>query len=368
MKKIGFLVVIIMLMALLTSAQAEVKAGSVSVTPFVGLYNFETNEYDFDNSFTMGLRAGYNFTRNLGIEGFFSFIPTETQVDPITKDDDVSLSWLGVEGLYHFFPTSNVVPFFAIGVGGIHYDSPNDNMNKLALDYGAGLKIFLPQKVSNLFFADDVAVRADIRHVIPMNETYNDFMATIGVTFSFGGEKKCADNDGDGVCDDLDKCSSTPAGRIVDHQGCPADSEKGGIVEDKDKRHAAPVVAVDDQKAPAKEKVTIALTVEFDTGKTIVREKYYDDIKRVADYMNGNPDSIAVIEGHTDNVGNEAYNKLLSEKRASNVGQYLIDKFGIDGKRITATGLGEKIPIAGNDTEEGRKKNRRVEAIIEMKK
>ncbi len=117
--------------------------------------------------------------------------------------------------------------------------------------------------------------------------------------------------------------------------------------------------------APMKEKVTIALNVEFDTDKAIVKDKYYNDIKRVANFMKKFPDTIAEIGGHTDNIASNAYNQKLSEKRANSVRQYIIDKFGIDGSRLTAKGYGENKPIASNDTEEGRQKNRRVEAVIE---
>jgi Outer membrane protein and related peptidoglycan-associated (lipo)proteins len=118
------------------------------------------------------------------------------------------------------------------------------------------------------------------------------------------------------------------------------------------------------EPAPAKEKVTITLNVQFDTNKAVVKEKYHDDVKRVADFMKEFPDTTAAIEGHTDNVASAAYNQKLSEKRANSVRQYIIDKFGIDGSRLTATGYGMTKPIASNDTEEGRQKNRRVQAVI----
>ena len=80
------------------------------------------------------------------------------------------------------------------------------------------------------------------------------------------------------------------------------------------------------------------------------------------------PDTNVVIEGHTDNVDvfkNPENNIKLSQARADSVRQYLIDKFSIDASRITAVGYGLARPIADNDTKEGRKKNRRVEAVIE---
>jgi OmpA-OmpF porin, OOP family len=119
---------------------------------------------------------------------------------------------------------------------------------------------------------------------------------------------------------------------------------------------------------PVREKVTIALNVEFDTAKAIVKEQYNDEIKKVADFMKEFPDANAVIEGHTDNVGKEAYNQKLSEARASSVRQYLIEKFGIDGARIKAVGYGLSKPIAGNDTQDGRQKNRRVVAVMEAER
>jgi OOP family OmpA-OmpF porin len=120
--------------------------------------------------------------------------------------------------------------------------------------------------------------------------------------------------------------------------------------------------------APVKEKVTITLNVQFDTNKAVIKEKYNDDIKRVADFMKEFPDTTAEIGGHTDNIASAAYNQKLSEKRANSVRQYLIDKFGIDGSRLTAVGYGLTKPAAGNDTEEGRQQNRRVEAVIKTVK
>jgi OmpA-OmpF porin, OOP family len=112
------------------------------------------------------------------------------------------------------------------------------------------------------------------------------------------------------------------------------------------------------------DEMIISLNVRFDTGKAVVKDKYNKDIKTVATFMKIDPGLKVVIEGHTDNVGNDAYNQKLSEERAQSVRQYLIDKFGIDGTRLKAVGYGESKPIAGNDTEEGRMKNRRVQALI----
>lgn len=119
---------------------------------------------------------------------------------------------------------------------------------------------------------------------------------------------------------------------------------------------------------PLLEKITIALNVEFDTAKAIVKKKYHNDIKKVAAFMKAYPGTMAVIEGYTDNVdkfNNPENNIKLSQARADSVRQYLIDNFGIDTSLITAVGYGPNKPIASNDTKKGRQKNRRVQAVIE---
>jgi len=134
----------------------------------------------------------------------------------------------------------------------------------------------------------------------------------------------------------------------------------------------APVeVAVPKAEKPVTEKIVIPLNIKFDTAKSDIKKKYDKDIKNVADFLKANPEATAVIEGHTDNVDihNEPErNMRLSQARADSVRQYLIDDFGIDASRISAVGYGPNKPIANNDTIEGRMKNRRVEAIIEMVK
>jgi OOP family OmpA-OmpF porin len=111
--------------------------------------------------------------------------------------------------------------------------------------------------------------------------------------------------------------------------------------------------------------VTIALNVEFDTDKAVVKEKYNSEINKVADFMKNYPKTTAVIEGHTDNVYTPEYNQKLSEARANSVRLYLINHFGVKASRLSSVGYGLSRPIASNNTEEGRQKNRRVQAVIE---
>jgi len=137
----------------------------------------------------------------------------------------------------------------------------------------------------------------------------------------------------------------------------PKPAVREEIVEVKPQAQEAPKVVV-------MEPVTIELNVQFATGKSNIQAKYYNEIKKVADYMTKYPETKAAIEGHTDNVGKEAANVKLSQNRANSVKNYLVSKFKIDSSRIKATGYGPKKSIASNSTKEGRQKNRRVTAVF----
>ncbi len=101
--------------------------------------------------------------------------------------------------------------------------------------------------------------------------------------------------------------------------------------------------------------------VQFDTGKATLTADSYARLDSVVEYMTHKPTARIEISGHTDNVGNAARNKKLSDQRARACRDYLVSK-GIDGARIETVGHGSDRPIASNDTEAGRQQNRRIEA------
>ncbi|MFB3924770.1 MAG: OmpA family protein [Syntrophales bacterium] len=111
----------------------------------------------------------------------------------------------------------------------------------------------------------------------------------------------------------------------------------------------------------------VTLNVLFDTNKAAVKTKYFNEIKKVADFMEKYPTATAVIEGHTDSVGKVAANVKLSQRRADAIKNILVEKYKIEESRIKAVGFGPKNPIADNKTAAGRQKNRRVEAVFEIR-
>ncbi len=100
---------------------------------------------------------------------------------------------------------------------------------------------------------------------------------------------------------------------------------------------------------------------EFDRSKLLTSAE--KELGRVYEYLNQNADLSITINGHTDAVGSADYNELLSAERARNVAQYLID-LGLAENRISWVGYGGARPVATNETELGRKQNRRVEFVI----
>ena len=103
--------------------------------------------------------------------------------------------------------------------------------------------------------------------------------------------------------------------------------------------------------------------VLFDTGKYTLRPLAREKLARLAGIVLAYPQLMLETEGHTDSVGGEEYNLKLSQQRAESVRDYLLSQ-GLAESQVSAKGMGEDLPIASNDTAQGRQQNRRVEVIV----
>ncbi len=101
----------------------------------------------------------------------------------------------------------------------------------------------------------------------------------------------------------------------------------------------------------------------FDSASANIKQEAVDNFTKVLDFIDGYPDRNIRIEGHTDSSGSDAFNLSLSQQRADAVKSLLVDH-GINSSRIEAIGMGESLPVANNNTEAGKAKNRRVDIII----
>ncbi len=180
------------------------------------------------------------------------------------------------------------------------------------------------------------------------------------------------DSDGDGVPDDIDKCPNKPGPAASN--GCPQDldSDGDGIPDSIDKCPNEPetINGFEDfdgcpDQGPSlivitKTQIEIKEQVFFETGSEKIKKQSYNLLNQVAAAIINHVGLGKVrIEGHTDDVGNDAANMKLSQRRADAVRRYLIAE-GVPQTRIEAIGYGETKPIASNQTTKGRELNRRV--------
>lgn len=170
----------------------------------------------------------------------------------------------------------------------------------------------------------------------------------------------CPDADGDGVPDKDDPCPNVN-GRF---EGCP-DSDGDGVGDHLDRCPSQPGPAATSGCPEVREEVRqrldyAARNVRFESGSAKLKEESYIILGEIAGILREYRDYNLVISGHTDNVGREDTNLVLSRKRASACRDYLTAT-GIKYDRISSAGYGQTLPIAPNNTSEGRRRNRRVE-------
>ena len=180
--------------------------------------------------------------------------------------------------------------------------------------------------------------------------------------------KGCPDTDGDGVVDKDDACPKV-AGPAA-NKGCPWPDTDGDGVLDKDdacptvkgpaSNNGCPVVPTVEVLAKLN---SYARTILFETGKSSFKKEAFDILKAMTTIFKEYPEADFVIAGHTDNVGSDKSNQLLSESRASAVRDYLISN-GINADRLTTVGFGESMPIDTNATKAGKANNRRTEITL----
>ncbi len=189
------------------------------------------------------------------------------------------------------------------------------------------------------------------------------------------------DSDGDGVPDSRDKCANTPINTKVDENGCPVindinnnndkDTDGDGIPDRIDRcpfsagpasNKGCPEVA-----AETKRRLKFATRgIYFQTAKSVIKPESYPMLDEITDIINQYPDYNLRLSGHTDDVGNDEYNRILSQNRVDQVKEYLISK-GIDPNRLEAIGYGKQKPIANNNSALGKALNRRVELELYLK-
>lgn len=175
----------------------------------------------------------------------------------------------------------------------------------------------------------------------------------------------CPDSDHDGIPDNLDKCPIIPG--FARYQGCPIpDSDGDGVNDEEDscvhvpglrRLHGCPEIITPEIKRVVD---SIAKKIFFESGSYRLKSVSYSPLDSLVRILKDNTSLRVSVEGHTDNVGSDSANQVLSEQRSRTIVEYLVSK-GISSTRLMAKGFGESAPIDDNNTKEGRAINRRVE-------
>jgi outer membrane protein OmpA-like peptidoglycan-associated protein len=137
------------------------------------------------------------------------------------------------------------------------------------------------------------------------------------------------------------------AGKYLDQQAAELDAIPGADVQRRDDSLL----------------INFSDAILFSTGKSALMPGAYDRLRAVATTLNNYPESLVIVKGHTDAVGEDALNQRLSEERSDRVRNLLIAE-GVSPSRVTAIGFGESMPVTTNASAEGRAQNRRVEIEI----
>lgn len=204
------------------------------------------------------------------------------------------------------------------------------------------------------------------------NDGIFDFLDGCPETYGPKENKGCPwpDTDNDGLLDKDDDCPYL-AGPIK-NKGCPfQDTDNDGVL-DKDDDCPNTAGPISNKGCPVIEKEVEEIlktafdNLEFETGKDVIKQASLPSLTELAEVLKKKSAWGLQISGHTDNVGDDQKNLILSKKRAEAVKAFMVSQ-GIDAARLSTLFFGETMPIATNDTPEGRQKNRRVEMKIIFK-
>lgn len=380
------------------------RTETVYINPFAAFQLFD-DDRDLSETGTFGVGVEYRFRPNWAIEAMYSRADADRKYVAGSSDFEE----IRVDGTYYFAGQDQAWnPYVSMGAGHadfgvndtISYRTAGTNHDETRVNVGTGVRYNI---------TDSLALRGDLREFHGIDESTFDTQVSLGISLAFNrtlssaapAPKRPADTDGDGVPDSRDQCPNTPAGATVDSTGCEPDADGDGVPDARDACPDTPRGAEVDSRgceldsdndgvvnsqdlcpdtatgaevdATGCEGITetidtFTIEVQFPINSAEINDAYDGEIRRVADFLRDNPETIVEIAGHSDNTGKASYNQFLSQRRAEAVAGRLTGPLGVDPAKVSATGYGEEEPIASNNTAAGRAENRRVEARIQVRR
>lgn len=327
--------------ATILASAAMAAHAEFTVSPMIGYQLFDNDLGLEDGTNEGSIALGYRVNPNVGLEARFG----QAEGD-ITGGGDARIQNTTLDAYYRFNASGKLQPYGLIGAGQARLKGGGGSFDTTIGNIAVGTFYQL---------TDNLALRGELRALQYIEESQQnnvDAIASVGVLYGFGGKTAAtsapvvlppvaaapADDDRDGVTNDLDKCPGTPTTVAVDANGCPK---------------------------VLTETVSKEIRVLFDTNKSDVKPAYNAEIEAVAKLMKEYPTAKVEVQGHTDSRGEAAANDTLSQDRANAVAAVLTNNYGIAADRVSAKGYGAAQPVADNKTVEGQTANRRVVAVAQ---
>ena len=331
---------------------------------------------DSDKNASSALAAGIGLGKFLTDKISLDFELDRTTLD-LSNEDELEQNTFGFMGRYHFNENSGFRPYVGLGLGWMTskmtgYDKDRNGIGSVALGINKAL-------------SDNINLRTEAKYRyensdknITGEDSYGDIVLGAGITYLIGEsnapstktqlveQQPQVDSDGDGVSDANDQCPNTPAGTEVDANGCgkvDGDDDNDGVANSMDACPNSKSGAVVGKDGCEVQVVIELQGVHFDTDKATLKPESVAILNAAVKTLGEHGTIMVEVAGHTDSTASEAYNQDLSERRAKVVFDYLVNH-GVSADRMTWKGYGELQPIATNDTEEGKARNRRTELNV----
>jgi outer membrane protein OmpA-like peptidoglycan-associated protein len=289
----------------------------------IGYNSFEQEESIIEDSDSWFGAIGYQIDESWSFE--------------LKYTDVAGIEHSSLTSMYRIFPKGEPTPFIKFGLG-LYKPQNNKLHTRTRTTSILGLGIAIPLSTSVEFA---MGIDAIYQHeFLPGKSSHVDASPYISFTYFMQNAKTKhvalppSDLDSDGVIDEKDLCKTTPAGSVVNQDGCSSHVE------------------------------SITLNINFKTNSAVLPDSAMQQIKTVADFMKEHQGTTVALEGHTDSDGSTKHNQTLSTLRAQAVAKCLIS-LGISQSLVSSHGFGESKPIQSNKTSQGKKANRRVMAQIQ---
>jgi OmpA-OmpF porin, OOP family len=321
--------------AIAMNSHAQPSAGMVFINPAAQYIYYgddrAVDTYDLHHKLGWQFGAEYLITDHFGIEAVYSEQKPNIDSEPLSHFSEVKDRRWRLDGLYYFPVAGKLVPYVAGGAGEGRFEYEVDpsyvgtagfgdhHDRETQLNLGGGVRYFLTEHVS---------LRADIRAVHSLDEDATDAVASLGVSYNFGGKKPAPEP----------VAYTAPTPEPVAPPPPP-------------------------EPAPVYEKVKLSSEALFDFNKATVRPGARQALDELTDKLKHYPKQIESIKvyGHTDRLGTAEYNQGLSTERAEAVKNYLVTN-GLPASQIQAIGKGSSQPETKPEDCKGTKRSK---ALIE---